>query len=80
MHAQILARSRDAAQLAIAAAAPDLRRGVYEFHGQGHFTTLQGLLAENGRAREREMRRIAREELCDQPPTRREHPCQTSQR
>ena len=80
VHAQILARSRDTAQLAIAAAAPGRRRGAYEFHGQGHFTTLQGLLAENGRAREREMRRIAREELCDQPPTRREHPCQTPQR
>jgi hypothetical protein len=80
VHAQILARSRDKAQLAIAAAAPDQRRGVYEFHGQGHFTTLQGLLAERGRAREREMRRIAREELCDQPPTRREHQCQTPQR
>ncbi|MDA0159578.1 hypothetical protein OM076_04820 [Solirubrobacter ginsenosidimutans] len=80
VHAQILARSRDAAQLAIAAAAPDRRRGVYAFDGQGHFTTLQGLLAEKGRAREREMRRIAREELCDQPPTRREHPCQTPQR
>jgi hypothetical protein len=26
------------------------------------------------------MRRIAREELCDQPPTRREHQCQTPQR
>jgi hypothetical protein len=43
--------------------------------GHGHVTTVEALLAEQGRAREREARRIAREELCEQPRTRREHRC-----
>jgi hypothetical protein len=74
---QILARSRDESQRAIAAAAPDERRGRFEFVGQGHRSDVEALLAEQGRAREREMRRIAREELCDQPPPRREPTCLT---
>ena len=77
---QIRARSRDKSQLAIAAAAPEQRRAVMEFDGQGHPTTDQARLAAAARARALEMRRIAREELCDQPPTRRGTPCQTRQR
>ncbi|HEY6887419.1 MAG TPA: replication initiator, partial [Solirubrobacter sp.] len=77
---QILARSRDKSQLAIAAAAPEQRRAFLDFDGQGHPTTEQARLAESSRARALEMRRIAREELCDRPPTRRGTQCQTRQR
>ncbi len=48
MHAQLLARSRDKSQLAIAAAAPDRRRGVFELDGIGHFTALRGLASGEG--------------------------------
>lgn len=74
---QILTRSHDESQRAIAAATPEQRRGRFEFVGQGHRSDVEALLAEQGRAREREMRRIAREELCDQPPPRRELTCLT---
>jgi hypothetical protein len=73
VHEQLLKRSRDRSQLAIAAAAPERRRGRFDAVGFGHFTTVEDFLAEQGRAREREARRIAREELCEHPPTRREH-------
>jgi hypothetical protein len=77
---QIRARSGDKSQLAIATAAPEQRRAVMEFVAQGHPTTAEAQLAESSRARALEMRRIAREELCDRPPTRREPTCQTRQR
>ncbi len=80
VHEQLLKRSRDRSQLAIAAAAPEQRRGRFDAVGFGHFTTVEDFLAEQGRAREREARRIAREELCDHPPTRRGHRCETPQR
>ncbi len=79
VHQQILARSRDASQRAIASATPEQRRGSFRFVGLGHFTAVEELLADQGRAREREARRIAREELCDRPSTRREQPCKTPQ-
>lgn len=77
---QLRASSRDESQRAIATAAPEQRRGVFDFAGQGHRTEAERVLAAEGRAREREMRRIAREELCDRPPTRREPTCPTRQR
>jgi hypothetical protein len=77
---QILRRSGDTAQRAIAAAAPGQRRGVFEFVGQGHLTTAEGYLAASAHARAREQRRLAREELREQPPTRKEQPCKTPQR
>jgi Replication initiator protein, pSAM2 len=80
VHEQLLKRSRDRSQLAIAAAPPEQRRGRFDAVGFGHFTTVEDFLAEQGRAREREARRIAREELCDHPPTRRGHRCETPQR
>ena len=80
VHQQILARSRDASQRAIASATSEQRRGSFRFVGLGHFTAVEELLADQGRAREREARRIAREELCEDPPTRRGHRCETPQR
>jgi hypothetical protein len=62
-HAQLLAHSRDKSQLTIAAAAPDERRAHFELVGIGHFTAVEDLLAEHGRAREREGRRAGREAL-----------------
>jgi hypothetical protein len=61
--AEILKRSRDKSQLAIAAAAPEQRRGFFDFAGVGHFTAVEDFLAEQGRAREREARKAAREAL-----------------
>jgi hypothetical protein len=65
-----LKRSHDKSQRAIAAAAPDERRSVMELDGIGRPDSDQAELAASLRARAREMCRIAREELCDQPPTR----------
>jgi hypothetical protein len=62
VHEQLLRRSGDRAQRAIAAAAAQERRGAFELVGVGHFTAVEDFLAEQGRAREREARRIAREE------------------
>jgi hypothetical protein len=62
VHEQLLRRSSDRAQRAIAAAAAEERRGAFELVGVGHFTAVEDFLAEQGRAREREARRIAREE------------------
>jgi hypothetical protein len=62
VHAQLLARSRDKAQLAIAAASRDRRRGVFRVDGVGHFTALEHWMAAKGRDEEREARRLAREE------------------
>jgi hypothetical protein len=61
VHAQLLARSRDAVQRAIAAGGA--RFVFMEFAGQGHFTAAEDYFAERGRAEARERRRIAREEL-----------------
>jgi hypothetical protein len=62
VHEQLLRRSSDRAQRAIAAAAAEERRGAFELVGVGHFTAVEDFLAEQGRAREREARRIAHEE------------------
>ena len=60
VHEQLLKRSRDATQLAIAAGGE--RQVVMGFAGQGHFTTGQAVLAEQSAADAREHRRLAWEE------------------
>jgi hypothetical protein len=60
VHEQILARSRDAAQRAIAGATE--RIASFRYVGQGHLTTADAFLAASAAARAREERWIAREE------------------
>jgi Replication initiator protein, pSAM2 len=61
VHEQLLARSRDTAQLAIAAGGT---RSVFmRYTGQGHITAGERYLARKGHDAERERRRVAREEL-----------------
>jgi hypothetical protein len=60
VHEQLLARSRDAAQRALAGATE--RIASFRFAGMGHLTTADELLARSAAARARENRRIAREE------------------
>jgi hypothetical protein len=78
VHAQLLARSKDAMQLAIAAGG---ERSVFmRFTGQGHITALDDWLAEKGREKRREERLAALEALADHHSLRREPPCETPQR
>ena len=78
---QILARSRDESQRAIAAATPERAARALRVRRPGpSAATSRPFLPSKAARREREMRRIAREELCDQPPPRREPTCQTRQR
>jgi hypothetical protein len=65
VHQQLLARSDDAAQRAIAGAVG--RVASFRFVGQGHITAADALLADSAAARAREQRRAARDALCDQP-------------
>ena len=60
MHEQLLALSKDATQLAIAAGGE--RIVSMRFAGQGHFTTGQAVLAAQSAADAREQRRAAWEE------------------
>ena len=60
MHEQILARSTDATQRAIASAST--RTAAFEFVGAGHVTAADAFLAAAAAARAREHRRLAREE------------------
>ena len=60
VHEQILARSNDASQRAIAAASE--RVASFRYVGQGHITAADALLAASAAARAREARRLAREE------------------
>jgi Replication initiator protein, pSAM2 len=60
VHEQLLARSKDATQLAIAAGGE--RVVSMRFAGQGHFTTGQAVLAAQSAADAREQRRAAWEE------------------
>jgi excisionase family DNA binding protein len=60
VHQQLLARSTDATQRAIAAASE--RIASFEYTGRGHVTAAEEFLAHSGRVRERERRRIAWEE------------------
>ena len=66
VHAQLLARSRDAVQRAIAAGGE--RFACFEYAGRGHFTAAEAYLAHRGRVEARERRRIAREELATAAP------------
>jgi hypothetical protein len=60
VHQQLLARSSDAAQLAVAGASE--RVASFRYAGQGHLTAADASLAESAAARAREQRQIAREE------------------
>jgi hypothetical protein len=62
---QVLARSDDPAQRALAGATE--RRASFRYVGHGHLTAADALLAASAAARAREQRRAAREALCDQP-------------
>jgi hypothetical protein len=66
VHEQLLARSSDATQLAIAAGGD--RFASFEYAGRGHFTAAEDYLACRGRLEARERRRIAREELLGAGP------------
>jgi hypothetical protein len=61
VHAQILARSSDATQRAIAAADAEQRVASFEWVGTGHATAADAYLAASAAARAREHRRLARE-------------------
>jgi hypothetical protein len=69
VHEQILARSRDAAQRAIAEAMANERIASFHYVGQGHVTAADAYLAASAAARARERRRIGREECCGDPKT-----------
>ena len=60
VHEQLLARSTDAAQRALADAIE--RVASFQFVGQGHLTAADALLADSAAVRAREHRRLAREE------------------
>jgi hypothetical protein len=60
VHEQLLARSSDTAQRALAGAAE--RVASFRYAGQGHLTAADALLASSAAARAREERRLAREE------------------
>lgn len=62
VHEQILARSRDATQRAIAAADGETRTATFTYVGVGHVTAADAYLAASAAARAREQRRIGREE------------------
>ena len=66
VHAQLLTRSSDAVQRAIAAGGE--RFACFEYAGRNHFTAAEAYLAHRGRVEARERRRIAREELATAPP------------
>jgi hypothetical protein len=62
VHEQLLARSEDAAQRALAGAVE--RVASFRYVGMGHLTAADALLAASAAARAREGRRLAREERC----------------
>jgi len=62
VHAQILARSRDHTQRALAAADAEQRIAIFTYVGIGHVTAADAFLAASAAARAREHRRLAREE------------------
>jgi hypothetical protein len=67
VHEQLLARSKDATQRALAEAVE--RTACFEVVGVGHVTAADAHLAASAAARARERRRVGREECCDQPST-----------
>jgi hypothetical protein len=78
VHEQILTRSRDAAQRAIAGASE--RIASFRYAGQGHITAADELLAASAAARARDQRRAAREALSDHYRSREEMRCESPQR
>jgi len=78
VHEQLLARSRDDGQRALAGA--EERSAVFRYVGVGHLTAADAFLAASAAARAREQRRAAREALCDHPRTREETRCESPQR
>jgi hypothetical protein len=62
VHEQILARSRDATQRALAEATTSERFASFRYAGVGHLTAADEFLAASAAARAREHRRLAREE------------------
>ena len=79
VHEQILARSRDAVQRALAESAENQRSASFRYVRQGHLTAADAFLAASAAARAREQRYAAREVLCDHPPTREETRCESPQ-
>jgi hypothetical protein len=77
VHEQILARSHDTAQRALAGA--EERIASFRYVGVGHLTAADAFLAASAAARAREQRLAAREALCDQPRTREEPRCGSPQ-
>jgi hypothetical protein len=78
VHEQILARSRDSAQRAIAGASK--RIASFRYVGHGHLTTADAFLAASAAVRAREQRLAAREALRDDLQSREEMQCETWQR
>jgi hypothetical protein len=78
VHQQIVARSADVAQRAIAEATE--RIASFRYVGQGHLTAADALLASSAAARARENRRLAREALSDHHRSREELRCESPQR
>jgi glutathione S-transferase len=78
VHEQILARSRDAAQRAMAGASE--RIATFRYVAQGHLTTADAFLAASATARAREQRLAAREALCEDLQPREEMQCESPQR
>jgi hypothetical protein len=62
VHEQLLKRSHDAAQRALAQTAKDERMASFTYAGQGHLTAADAFLAASAAARAREHRQLAREE------------------
>jgi hypothetical protein len=62
VHEQLLARSGDAAQRALAETDRSERDASFRYVGQGHLTAADAFLAASAAARAREGRRLAREE------------------
>ena len=75
VHEQLLARTGEDAQRALAGAAE--RVASFRFDGIGHLTAADALLAASAAARAREQRRAAREALCDHPRNREETRCES---
>jgi hypothetical protein len=61
VHEQILARSQDPAQRALAAANANERIATFQYVGRGYITTADAFLADQAAARAREHRQLARE-------------------
>ena len=70
MHEQLLARSPDPGQRALAGASE--RVASFRYVGRGHLTAADALLAASATARAREERKAAREALSEHRRTRKE--------